>query len=102
MDEFKKHWPNQLKEWAESAKVAKDEAEKLDFEDGVHFAQRVIDTFPQLELRLPDHTFTDRVEFKRSHNALPNSSPLAVDTLIATHSCIYPQSGLCSLVIWWL
>jgi cyclase len=64
MDEFKKHWPNQLKEWAESAKVAKDEAEQLDLEDGVRFAQSIIDTFPQLELRLPDHTFTDRLEFK--------------------------------------
>ena len=62
--EFKQHWPNQLKEWAESAKVAKDEAERLDFEDGVRFAQSIIDTFPQLELRLPDHTFTDRAEFK--------------------------------------
>jgi cyclase len=64
MDEFKKHWLNQLKEWVESAKVAKDEAERLDFEDGVRFAQSIIGTFPQLELRLPDHTFTDRVEFK--------------------------------------
>ena len=62
--EFKQHWPNQLKEWAESAKVAKDEAERLDFEDGMRFAQSIIDTFPQLELRLPDHTFTDRAEFK--------------------------------------
>lgn len=66
MDEFKKHWPNQLKEWAESAKVAKDEAERLDYEDGVRFAQSIIDTFPQLKLRLPDHTFIDRVEFKGS------------------------------------
>ncbi len=64
MVEFKKHWPNQLKEWAESAKVAKDEVERLDYEDGVRFAQSVIDTFPQLELRLPDHTFTDHLEFK--------------------------------------
>ena len=64
MDEFKKHWPNQLKEWAESAKAAKDEAERLDYEDGVRFAQTIIDTFPQLELRLPDHTFTDKMEFK--------------------------------------
>lgn len=64
MVEFKKHWPNQLKEWAESAKVAKDEAERLDYEDGVRFAQSIIDTFPRLELRLPDHIFTDRVEFK--------------------------------------
>ncbi|MBL0346186.1 MBL fold metallo-hydrolase [Candidatus Villigracilis affinis] len=62
--EFKQHWPNQLKEWAESAKTAKDETEQLDFEDGVRFAQSIIDTFPQLELRLPDHIFTDRVEFK--------------------------------------
>jgi len=66
MVEFKKHWPNQLKEWAESAKVAKDEAERLDYEDGVRFAQSIIDTFPQIKLRLPDHTFTDRVEFKGS------------------------------------
>jgi glyoxylase-like metal-dependent hydrolase (beta-lactamase superfamily II) len=62
--EFKQHWPNQLKEWAESAKTAKDETEQLDYEDGVRFAQSIIDTFPQLELRLPDHIFTDRVEFK--------------------------------------
>ena len=62
--EFKQHWPNQLKEWAESAKVAKDEAERLDYEDGVRFAQSIIDTFPQLELRLPNHTFKDRMEFK--------------------------------------
>jgi glyoxylase-like metal-dependent hydrolase (beta-lactamase superfamily II) len=64
MVEFKKHWRNQLKEWAESAKVAKDEAERLDYEDGVRFAQSIIDTFPQLELRLPNHTFKDRMEFK--------------------------------------
>lgn len=62
--EFKKHWPEQLKEWAESARVAKDEAERLDFEDGVRFAQAIINTFPQLKMRLPDHTFTDRLEFK--------------------------------------
>ena len=62
--EFKKHWPKQQAEWAESAKAAKDEAERLDFEDGVRFAQKIIDTFPRLELRLPDHTFTDRLEFK--------------------------------------
>ena len=36
----------------------------MDFEDGVRFAQAIIDTFPQLELRLPDHIFTDRLEFK--------------------------------------
>ncbi len=62
--EFKKYWPEQLKEWTESARVAKDEAERLDHEDSVRFAQSIIDTFPQLEMRLPDHTFTDRVEFK--------------------------------------
>ncbi len=61
--EFKQHWPNQLKEWAESAKTAKDETEQLDYEDGVRFALTIIDTFPQLVLRLPDHTFTDRIEF---------------------------------------
>lgn len=66
MDGFKKHWPGRLKEWAESAKAAKDEADRLDYEDGVRFAQSIIDTFPQLKLRLPDHTFTDRVEFKGS------------------------------------
>jgi glyoxylase-like metal-dependent hydrolase (beta-lactamase superfamily II) len=70
MNEFKKHWPSQLKEWAESAKVAKDEAERLDYEDGVRFAQTIIDTFPQLKLRLPDHTFTDHVEFKGSKHAV--------------------------------
>jgi len=66
MAEFKKHWPNQLKEWADSAKIAKDEVERLEYEDGVRFAQSIIDTFPQLELRLPDHTFTDHIEFKGS------------------------------------
>jgi cyclase len=70
MVEFKKHWPNQLKEWAESAKVAQDEAERLDYEDGVRFAQAIIDTFPQLELRVPDHTFTDRLEFKGSERTV--------------------------------
>jgi len=62
--EFKKHWPEQLTEWAESARMAKDEAERLDFEDGVRFAQAIINTFPQVKMRLPDHTFTDRLEFK--------------------------------------
>jgi glyoxylase-like metal-dependent hydrolase (beta-lactamase superfamily II) len=38
----------------------------LDYEDSVRFAQSIIDTFPQLQLRLPDHTFSDRVEFKGS------------------------------------
>lgn len=70
MAEFKKHWPNQLKEWADNAKVAKDEAEQLDYEDGVRFAQSIIDTFPQLELRQPDHTFTNHVEFKGSKRNL--------------------------------
>ncbi|MEP6896721.1 MAG: MBL fold metallo-hydrolase, partial [Chloroflexota bacterium] len=51
--EFKKHWPEQLKEWAESAKTAKDEVERLDYEDGVRFAQSIIETFPQIKLRLP-------------------------------------------------
>lgn len=64
--EFKNKWPDLQKQWAESAKTAKDEAERLDYEDGVRFAQAIIDTFPQLELRLPDHTFTDRLEFKGS------------------------------------
>jgi len=62
--EFKDHWPKQLKEWSERAKLAKDETERLDYEDGVRFAQSIIDTFPQLELRLPDHTFTERAVFK--------------------------------------
>ncbi len=62
--EFKNHWPNQLQEWSERAKLAKDETERLDYEDGVRFAQSIIDTFPQLELRLPDHTFTERAVFK--------------------------------------
>ena len=66
MDEFKKEWPELQKQWIESAKVAKDETEKLDFEDGIRFAQKIIDTFPQLELRLPDQTITDRLEFKGS------------------------------------
>ncbi|MBC7877406.1 MAG: MBL fold metallo-hydrolase [Anaerolineales bacterium] len=62
--ELKKHWPEQQAEWAEKAKMAKDEAERVDYEDGVRFAQKIIDTFLQLELRLPDRTFTDRIEFK--------------------------------------
>jgi glyoxylase-like metal-dependent hydrolase (beta-lactamase superfamily II) len=64
--EFKKKWPELQKQWIESARTAKDEAEQLDFEEGIQFAQKVIDTFPRLELRLPDHTFSDRLEFKGS------------------------------------
>jgi glyoxylase-like metal-dependent hydrolase (beta-lactamase superfamily II) len=66
MDEFKNHWPELQKQSAEGIKTAKDEAERLDFEDWLQFAQKIIDTFPQLVLRLPDHTFTDRIEFKGS------------------------------------
>lgn len=62
--EFKKKWPELQQQWAEGAKTAKDEVERLDFEDGVRFAQRIIDTFPQLEVRLPDHVFHDQLEFK--------------------------------------
>jgi cyclase len=62
--EFKHYWPEPLKKWEESVKTAKDEAERLDYEDGVRFAPLIINTFPKLELRLPDHTFTDRLEFK--------------------------------------
>ena len=62
--EFKNYWPEELKKWMESARVAKDETERLDHQDSVRFAKSIIDTFPQLELRLPDHTITDRVEFK--------------------------------------
>jgi glyoxylase-like metal-dependent hydrolase (beta-lactamase superfamily II) len=62
--EFKKQWPENLKEWTDKAKAAKDEVERLDYEDGVRFAQSIINTFQKLELRLPDHTFTDRVEFQ--------------------------------------
>jgi len=61
--EFKNHWPEQQKKWADHASSAQDEAERLDYEDGVRFAQSIIDTFPQLQPRLPDRTFTDRVEF---------------------------------------
>jgi glyoxylase-like metal-dependent hydrolase (beta-lactamase superfamily II) len=67
--DFKKRWSEFRTQWAESAKTAKDEAERLDFEDGVRFAQRVVASFPQLELRLPDHTFTERLEFKGSKRA---------------------------------
>lgn len=62
--EFKQHWPEQLNTWVEQAKSAQNETERLDYEDGVRFAKAIIDTFPQLELRLPDHTITDRLEFK--------------------------------------
>jgi len=62
--EFKKQWSGFHKEWTEAAKTAKDEAEKLDYEDGVQFAQKVIDAFPQLEVRLPDQTFEDQIELK--------------------------------------
>jgi cyclase len=72
--EFKKKWPELQKEWAEGAKTAKDEAERLDFEDGVRFAQRIIDTFPQLELRLPDHTFNDQLEFKGAKRTIKFST----------------------------
>jgi glyoxylase-like metal-dependent hydrolase (beta-lactamase superfamily II) len=35
----------------------------LDYEDGVQFAQKIIDTFPQLAVRLPDHTFAEEWVF---------------------------------------
>ena len=60
--EFKKQWSGFHKEWTEAANTAKDEAEKLEFEEGVRFAQKVIDAFPQLEPRLPDQTFDDQFE----------------------------------------
>jgi len=60
--EFKKYWPKQQIEWREAAQAAKDEAEKLDYEEGVQFAQKIIDSFPQMELRLPDQTFDDQFE----------------------------------------
>ena len=62
--EFKNYWPAQLKLWTEQAKAAQNETEHLEHEDSVRFAQSIINTFPQLELRLPDHTFTDRLVFK--------------------------------------
>ena len=67
--EFKNTWPERQKQWTEDARLATDDAERLDFEDGVRFAQRIIDTFPRLELRLPDHTFTDHEDFKGSKRA---------------------------------
>lgn len=69
MAEFSQHWPVQLKEWAESARLATDEVQRLDFQDGVRFAQAIINTLPQLKLRLPDHTFSERVEFKGTKRA---------------------------------
>jgi glyoxylase-like metal-dependent hydrolase (beta-lactamase superfamily II) len=62
--EFKNKWPELQSKWREGARNAKDEAERIDYEEGVQFAQRVIDTFPQLELRLPNKTISDRMEFK--------------------------------------
>jgi len=59
---FKAYWPTQAKAWAESARQAKTDAERIDFADGVRFAQAIIATFPQLEMRLPDHTFANRLE----------------------------------------
>ncbi len=64
ISEFKKQWSGFHKEWTEAAKTATDEAERLDFEEGVRFAQKVIDAFTQLEPRLPDQTFEDQVELK--------------------------------------
>jgi len=64
MIEFKKQWSGFHTEWQEGAKTAKDEAERLDYEEGVQFAQKVIDAFPQLEPRLPDQTFDDQFEIK--------------------------------------
>lgn len=64
MAAFKEHWPEQQKKWAEIAKNARDEAERIDYEEGMQFAQSIIDTFPQLKLCLPDETITDRLTFK--------------------------------------
>jgi glyoxylase-like metal-dependent hydrolase (beta-lactamase superfamily II) len=99
--DLKKHWPKQLEKWAESARMAKDEAERLDFEDGVRFAQAIIDTFPQLKLRLPDHTFTDRLEFKGTKRTVEfvtfGGGHTDSDALL---HC--PTSGSSLLVICWL
>jgi cyclase len=64
ISEFKKQWSGFQKEWTEAAKTAKDEVEKLDYEDGVRFAQKVTASFPKLEVRLPDQTFEGQVELK--------------------------------------
>jgi glyoxylase-like metal-dependent hydrolase (beta-lactamase superfamily II) len=99
--DLKKHWPKQLEKWAESAWMANDEAQRLDFEDGVRFAQAIIDTFLQLKLRLPDHTFTDRLEFKGTKRTVEfvtfGGGHTDSDALL---HC--PTSGSSLLVICWL
>jgi glyoxylase-like metal-dependent hydrolase (beta-lactamase superfamily II) len=62
--EFKKKWTELHEEWIEGARTATDKAEKLDFEEGVTFAGRIINTFPQLEARLPDRVFDNQLEFR--------------------------------------
>ena len=70
MTEFKKQWSGFHKEWQEGAKTTKDEAERLDYEEGVQFAQKVIDFFPQLEPRLPNQTFDDQFEIRGSKRTI--------------------------------
>jgi glyoxylase-like metal-dependent hydrolase (beta-lactamase superfamily II) len=65
--DFKLYWPTQQAEWAERSRSATDETQQQEHIESVQFAQSVIDTFPQLSLRLPTRTFTNRVEFKGTY-----------------------------------
>ncbi|MCE9646229.1 MAG: MBL fold metallo-hydrolase [Chloroflexi bacterium] len=70
MLEFKKKWPELQAQWVEGARVTRDEAERVDYEEGVKFAQRIIDTFPQMQVRLPDHVFDDQLELQGSKRTI--------------------------------
>lgn len=61
--EFKQHWPRQLAEWSRQAEAAASDADRREWEDGVRFARAIIATFPDLQLRLPTHTFSERALF---------------------------------------
>jgi len=65
--DFKTYWPTQQAEWTELSRNTADEAEQKDYAESVQFSQSIINTFPQLSLRLPNRTFTERVEFKGTY-----------------------------------
>ena len=90
--EFKNYWPEATgRSGLKAQKSQKMKPSDLDYQDSVRFAQSIIDTFPQLELRLPDHTFTDDWNSK-GPNAPSSLSPLAAGIPTVTHSCICPRT----------
>jgi glyoxylase-like metal-dependent hydrolase (beta-lactamase superfamily II) len=62
--EFKAHWPGVLSKIEADLDTAADEAQRADLLEGRAFVGQIVASLPQLESRLPDHTFTERVVFE--------------------------------------